>query len=362
MLLPDFAGTIVQPPQSALYSASMPRSKRIPAGKLPPCLLEKLLKSCKVPGSSGVVLGPRYGEDAAVLATSGKFLVAKTDPITFTSDRIGWYAVNINANDLATMGARPRWFLATFLFPEGRTTDAVVEKVFGDTLKACRSLGITLCGGHTEITVGLDRPIVVGHMLGEVEPDKLVRKESQRPGDLVILTKGVAIEGTTILAREKATELRRKIGAKRLKQAQQLLSKPGISVVRDAHLALEHGEVHAMHDPTEGGVLTGLVELARAGRVGMRVWKEKIPVLEETQLLARVLGFDPLGLLASGALLVVAEPHGATRIVNMLRRRRIAAQIIGEVRTPKDGITIVEHGRARPIVLPERDEIARLLE
>ena len=325
-------------------------------------MLQKLLESCAPSVSSGVVLGPRYGEDAAVVKTSGKYLVAKTDPITFTADRIGWYAVNINANDLAILGARPRWFLATFLFPEGRTTDAVVENIFAETLKACRSLGITLCGGHTEITVGLDRPIVVGQMLGEVEPDKLVRKERQRPGDLVLLTKGAAIEGTTILAREKAGWLRGKIAPKSLKQAQQLLLKPGISVVREAQVALANGEVHAMHDPTEGGVLTGLVELARAGRVGMRVWKEKIAVLEETRLLARVLGFDPLGLLASGALLITAESNSAPRIITALRRRRIAAHIIGEVRSPKDGISIVDRGRARPIVLPERDEIARLLE
>src|SRR5579883_1745366 len=122
----------------------MARSTMIPAGKLPPRLLEKLLRSCKVRPSSGVVLGPRYGEDAAVLETSEKYLVAKTDPITFTADRIGWYAVNINANDLATLGARPRWFLATFLFPEGRTTDALVEKVFNETQRACGALGITL--------------------------------------------------------------------------------------------------------------------------------------------------------------------------------------------------------------------------
>jgi hydrogenase expression/formation protein HypE len=339
----------------------MPRSRPLPAGKLPARLLQKLLRSCAAPASSGVILGPRYGEDAAVIEGSGKYLVAKTDPITFTADRIGWYAVNINANDLATLGGRPRWFLATFLFPEGRTTDALVEKVFGETLKACRSLGITLSGGHSEITVGLDRPIVVGQMLGEVEPDKLVRKEQQRPGDLVILTKGVAIEGTAILAREKADSLRGKIAAKHLRLARQLLSRPGISVVRDARVALKHGEVHAMHDPTEGGVATGLVELARAGRVGMRVWKEKIPVLPETRRLARVLGFDPLGLLASGALLIVAERDSAPRIVTALRRHRIAARIIGEVCRPKDGITIVEKGHARPIVLPERDEIARLL-
>ncbi|HET7212482.1 MAG TPA: AIR synthase family protein [Terriglobia bacterium] len=336
--------------------------KLLPAGKLPAHLLEKLLKSCAAPLPSGVVLGPRYGEDAAVIETSGKYLVVKTDPITFTADRIGWYSVNINANDLATMGARPSWFLATFLFPEGRTTEALVKKLFGETLKACRSLGIALCGGHTEITVGLDRPIVVGQMLGEVEPDKLVRKDRQRPGDLVILTKGVAIEGTAILAREKTNWLKGRVAAKHLRRAQGLLQNPGISVVRDARLALEHGEVHAMHDPTEGGVLTGLVELARAGHVGLRVWKEKIPVLVETRMLAQVLKFDPLGLLASGALLITAQRSSAPRIITALRRRNIAAQIIGEVRPAKDGITMVEDGRARPIKIPERDEIARLLE
>jgi hydrogenase maturation factor len=340
----------------------MPRPKLIPAGKLPPRLLEKLLRSCAVPASSGVVLGPRYGEDAAVIETRGKYLVAKTDPITFTADHIGWYAVNINANDLATMGAQPRWFLATFLFPEGRTTEAQVEKVFGEMQKACRSLGITLAGGHTEITLGLRSPIVVGQMLGEVEPGKLIRKESQRQGDLVILTKGVAIEGTTILAYEKAGLLRGKIPASQLRKAQRLLQEPGISVVRDAQVAIEHGEVHAMHDPTEGGVLTGLVEMARAGRVGLRVWKEKIPVLAETRRLAQVLNFDPLSLLASGALLIAAEHSSAPRIINALRRRRIAARIIGEVRPAKDGISVVEHGRAHAIKVPERDEIARLLE
>lgn len=340
----------------------MQRSKPLPAGKLTPRLLKKLLKSCPAPASSGVVIGPRYGEDAAVIETSRQYLVAKTDPITFTADHIGWYAVNVNANDLAAMGARPRWFLATFLFPEGNTTEALVEKVFGEALKACRALGITLCGGHSEITVGLDRPIIVGQMLGQVEPDNLVRKERQRPGDQVILTKGVAIEGTAILAREKEHELRGRIAAKHLKHAQRLLSKPGISVVRDAQLALEHGEVHAMHDPTEGGVLTGLVELARAGRMGLRVWKEKILVLHETQLLARVLGFDPLAMLASGALLIVAEPRSATRIVHALRHRGIAADVIGEICRSKDGITMVENGRARPIRVPDRDEVARLLE
>jgi len=340
----------------------MARSKSLPAGKLPPRLLEALLAACPVPKSSQVVIGPRFGEDAAVIDLGPKYLVAKTDPITFTADRIGWYSTHINANDIATLGARPRWFLATLLLPETQTTPRLARRIFQEALQACRALGVTLCGGHTEITVGLDRPIVVGQMLGEVAKPNLVRKESQRPGDVVILTKGIAIEGTAILAREKERWLAKKLGTAIVRRAQRLLFRPGISVVREALLAARQGEVHAMHDPTEGGLLSGLYEIARAGQVGLRVWKEKVPVLPETRAFSRVLGFDPFGLIASGALLVVASPQTAGRILRALARNKIHAAVIGEVRRESEGMTIVEDQRARPLRPPAPDEIARLLE
>jgi hydrogenase maturation factor len=122
----------------------------LPVGKLPPDVLQGLLRACVPPTSSGVVIGPRYGEDAAVIDIGAKYLVAKTDPITFTEERIGWYAVHINANDIATLGARPRWFLATLLLPEGRATAKLARQIFLDILHACRALGIALCGGHTK--------------------------------------------------------------------------------------------------------------------------------------------------------------------------------------------------------------------
>jgi hydrogenase maturation factor len=325
-------------------------------------LLEALLAACPVPKSSQVVIGPRFGEDAAVIDLGPKYLVAKTDPITFTADRIGWYSTHINANDIATLGARPRWFLATLLLPETQTTPRLARRIFQEALQACRALGVTLCGGHTEITVGLDRPIVVGQMLGEVAKPNLVRKESQRPGDVVILTKGIAIEGTAILAREKERWLAKKLGTAIVRRAQRLLFRPGISVVREALLAARQGEVHAMHDPTEGGLLSGLYEIARAGQVGLRVWKEKVPVLPETRAFSRVLGFDPFGLIASGALLVVASPQTAGRILRALARNKIHAAVIGEVRRESEGMTIVEDQRARPLRPPAPDEIARLLE
>lgn len=340
----------------------MAHAAPLPVGKLPLKILEALLASCPVPKSSRVVLGPRLGEDAAVIDLGAKYLVAKTDPISFTAERLGWYAVNVNANDVATLGARPRWFLATLLLPQSRTTPALARGILRDTVRACRALGVTLCGGHTEITAGLDRPILVGQMLGEVKKSNLLRKDSQQPGDLVILTKGVAIEGSAILARERASALTSKLGAAAVRRARRLLFRPGISVVREAKLAAQSSGVRALHDPTEGGLLAGLYELARAGRVGLRVWKEKVPVLPETRAFSRGLGFDPLALIASGALLVVADPQAAPKLLRALERNRIAAAVIGEVRRESEGIEILEAGRWRPLRVPARDEIARLLE
>jgi len=336
--------------------------KGFPVGKLPPRILQALLAQCRVSRRSRVVLGPRFGEDAAVIDFGAKYLVAKTDPITFTSERLGWYAVNINANDVATLGARPLWFLATLLLPEKATSLPLVRKIFRETLRACRELGVTLCGGHTEITRGIDRPIMIGQMLGEVAKSKLVRKESQQPGDLVLLTRGIAIEGTAILARERRVALARKLPMKTLRHAERLLLRPGISVVRDALLAQRHGEIHAMHDPTEGGLTSGLYELAKAGGVGLRIWKDKVPVLEETRSFSKILGFDPFALIASGALLVVASANSTAKLLRAYTRHGVRAAIIGEVTEAAEGVQMVEKGRASPLRVPSRDEIARLLE
>jgi len=336
--------------------------KGFPVGKLPPRILQALLAQCRVSRRSRVVLGPRFGEDAAVIDLGAKYLVAKTDPITFTSERLGWYAVNINANDVATLGARPLWFLATLLLPEKTTLLPLVRKIFRETLCACRELDVTLCGGHTEITRGIDRPIMIGQMLGEVAKSKLVRKESQQPGDLVLLTRGIAIEGTAILARERRVALARKLPMKTLRHAGRLLLRPGISVVRDALLAQRHGEIHAMHDPTEGGLTSGLYELAKAGGVGLRIWKDKVPVLEETRSFSEILGFDPFALIASGALLVVASANSAPKLLRAYTRRGVRAAIIGEVTEAAEGVQMVEKGRVSPLRVPSRDEIARLLE
>ena len=329
-------------------------------GKLPAALLQKMLARHARPDPR-VLVGPGIGEDAAVIDMGERCLVAKTDPITFASDAIGWYAVHVNANDVACCGARPRWFLATLLLPEGATTPALVEAIFEQMAGACAELDVTLCGGHTEITHGLDRPIVVGQMLGDVSRDDVLSGAGARDGDAIILTKGIALEGTALIAREKPASLDGVMTEADRRRCAGFLRDPGISIVKDAHLALAAGEVHAMHDPTEGGVATGLWELAEAANLGLRVDRHKLPILPECALLCGHLGLDPLGLIASGSLLIAAPGEHAAPIVHRLQRENIAATVIGELVAAAEGRCLRgADGSLEPLPEFPRDELTRL--
>ncbi len=150
-----------------------------------------------------------------------------SDPITFTTDEIGYYGVVVNLNDIATRGAVPRWFLATLLFPEGESLE-LVKNVFAQIHDACRQFGISFIGGHTEITSGIERTILSGHMIGEVQKDRLVVTGGAEVGDLLLLVKGICIEGTSIIAREKETELIAKgISPSLIKKAKSFIFEPG---------------------------------------------------------------------------------------------------------------------------------------
>ena len=308
-----------------------------------------------------VVVGPRVGEDAAVIDLGDRYLVATADPITFATDAPGWYALQVNANDIAVRGGRPRWFLATLLLPEGRTTDETVTGVFAELAEACAELDVTLVGGHTEVTHGLDRPIVAGTMLGEVAKDRLVTTGGARVGDAVVMTKGVPLEGAAIIAREQEAELRaRGVPAAVIRRARGFLRRPGISVRPEAEIACELATVHAMHDPTEGGIATALHELAAAAGVGLRVDRERITVLPEGRALCEAFGLDPLGTIASGALLMTLAPAEAGVVIHALAREAIDCHFIGQVVPPEQGVTFNEGTRQWPLPAFSRDEIARL--
>jgi len=330
----------------------------LPVGKLPADLLARMLGHCR--DDPRVLVRPGIGRDAAALAFGGAVVVVKSDPITFATDQIGWYAVNINANDVACLGAVPRFFLATLLLPEGRADEEMVEAIFADIAASCQQLDVTLCGGHTEVTCGLERPIVVGHMVGEVEPERLVRNERARPGDDLLLTKSIAIEGTALLAREKADELQAHLPSDALERARGFLREPGLSVVPEATALCRAILPHALHDPTEGGLATGLHELADAAGCGLVVELESVPVFPETRMICDHYGLDPLGVIASGSLLIATAPEDTAAALDALEAAGVSARRIGRLVDKREGVTLLtKHGR-EPLPRYDSDEVARL--
>ena len=309
-----------------------------------------------------VVLGPRPGEDAALIDFGDKYLVTTMDPITFATDLIGWYLVQINANDLAVMGATPRWLMATLLIPEDMALQSL-RRIFDQLLEACAALDIALVGGHTEITHGLSRPIAIGAMQGEVAKERVVLTSGAKPGDRIVLTQGIAIEGTAILARE-ASEAPVQAGVREelIESAKSFLNSPGISVVEAARIACDTDCVHAMHDPTEGGLATGLLEMATGANVGLLVEGQRIPILPECHSFCRALGLDPLGLIASGALLMAVEPQHTATLIEALSQQNIAASEIGQVTPPEEGLKLRTVDGVRDLPVFDRDELARFLD
>jgi hydrogenase maturation factor len=332
----------------------------LPVGKLPADLLAQLLKT--IPPDPSVLIGAGIGRDAAAVRAGSSVLVLKTDPITFATDEIGWYVPNVNANDVACMGARPRWMLVTALLPEAGTTAALVSRIFDDLRSACSDIGVSLIGGHTEITSGLTRPILIGLMAGEAEEADLVDPSRAGAGDVIILARGIAIEGTALIARERGEDLSRRFGAPFVDRCRGFLHDPGISVVRAAtalHRALGPA-LHGLHDPTEGGLATGLREIAAANGCGLRVRRDEILIYPETATICAELALDPLGLIASGALVAVVDPAAVSPALDAFQEAGIPAAAIGTLVADPDELVIVESGRERDFPAFAVDEIARL--
>lgn len=330
-------------------------------GKLPSDQLHRLLEQLPSHGSE-VIMGPKIGEDAAIIDYGDKVLVVKTDPITFATDMIGWYAVNINANDIACCGAKPRWFMATLLLPQ-YINESEIQSIFDQMIQAAESLDVTIIGGHTEITDQVSQPIVVGTMLGEAPKSKYVTTSGALPGDSIVLTQALAIEGTAILARESSEALLNKhVPLENIEKCKHLLVNPGISVVKAALLANEHVYIHSMHDPTEGGIATALYELAHAANVGVLIYKHKLPILDETISVCEALCLDPLGLLASGTLLITLAPNHVQKLLEALDSVSVPAYEIGTITSENNGVLMSASGNTSSVPEFQRDELARFFE
>lgn len=330
-------------------------------GKLPGDLLSRLVATYATHNDPSVVVGPGRGHDAAIVQLGGSLLAIKSDPITFASDCAAAYLVDVNANDLACLGATPRWLLVTALLPAGATTVDMVETQFRELSTICAARGISLVGGHTEITPAVNWPVLIGALFGEVESDRLLRPGGSQPGDRLLVTKSLAIEGTALLARELGDRLSTKIGREIVARAAALLTDPGISVVRDATVLLSHGGVTALHDPTEGGLATGAREIADAAGLGVILYDDSVPILAETTAITAALNLDPLGLVASGSLLATSAPGHSQALIAAGNAAGLLVTDIGEITADPNAYLRHRDGRMSPLPEFSSDEVTRVL-
>lgn len=303
--------------------------QNLPLGKLPAPLLAQLLEATPIRDSQ-VLMGPGVGLDCAIVEFGEKLLVLKSDPITFSTDEIGWYLVQINANDIATTGGQPRWLLVTLLLPDGKTTEESAAEIFRQVVEAADQIGVTVIGGHTEITYDLNRPLAIGTLIGEVERSNLITPRGAIPGHRLLFTKGMAIETTAIAAREFSDRLAPFLDEKELSIAADYLRNPGISVLPEAQVAIGAGKVSAMHDPTEGGLATALWELAEACGHSLVVDRASIPISALSKKICQALGIDPIATISSGSLLLTAPLPDSDRISRALLDAGIQCTEIGQ--------------------------------
>ena len=332
--------------------------RKLPTGKIPKELLEKYVFTCLGVPNERLLKGPLIGEDAAVIDLGDKVLIAKANPITGAEEKIGWLAVHINANDVAARGADPIWYLSIVLLPEG-SDESLLETIMKEQHEACSKLGICIVGGHTEVAPNLGRPIVSGFMLGEAKKEDYVVTGGAKVGDHIVLTKGVGIEGTGILAADLREKLLGKVSEEILSSAVKMLDM--ISVIPEAKMAIEVGGVHSMHTPTEGGVLNGLLEISEASGNGFKLYADELLIHEETRQICGALGVDPLRLLSSGSLLIVVDPKKSSELVSSLASISIPANVIGEI-TSRTRVIVGLDNSESVVENVGQDELFRVLD
>jgi len=326
-------------------------------GKAPPDVLAQVL-SIDRGECEELVVPPAPGEDAAVLRLPGGLVAVTCDPVTFPTPRPGRSAVCVNANDVAAMGARPRYCTVTVLLPPG-TPEGALMGLMQDFVGTARAYGVVLVGGHTEVTDAVRRPVLSVTMLGTLVRAEPLRTGGARAGDALLQVGPLAVEGTAILAAAHAGRLRAALGAGVVEAGLRLMDAPGICVVEPAMLLASWPDVHALHDPTEGGLATGVMEMALASGLGVCVSEAALLRQPETMAICRCLGYDPLGLISSGCLLAAVAPASVDAVLDALRRAGQPAARVGEFTQNTARMLVRAHGTAEPMPVFAVDELAR---
>lgn len=327
-------------------------------GKVPPEILQKLVFTHLGRPDPDLLLGPGIGQDASVIRIGESIIIASTDPITGSIEDIGWLALHINANDIATFGVRPRWFLTSIMLPPGSGADEV-GRIMEQIDEAASELDISVAGGHTEITEGLERPIIAGFMIGIVKDGRYITSEGARPGDAILMTKTVAIEGTAIICAEGGDYLKSHLGEELVNEGKDLRCQ--LSVVKDGLTAFSTGHLTAMHDPTEGGLAGGVHEICDASNVGFEIVEENLAFHKSTIAVCDFLEIDPLQLISSGCMIMTCPSDTAETVLEALDAKGIQAAVIGRIVRDSSERNIRRPSGTQRLARPETDALWKAL-
>lgn len=324
-------------------------------GKLPNDVLEKLVINNIKNKRKDVILRAGIGEDCSVLDFGKYGCVISTDPITGAVNNLGNLAIHISCNDVASNGAEPIGITLTILAPEN-TTKEQIEEVMKDASKASKEINVEIIGGHTEITNAVNKMVISTTVIGKQLKEKILNIDDIKVGDKILMTKTAGLEGTAIIADDLKEKVESNLKKELYNEAKDMIN--NISVVKEGIICGNIG-ISYMHDVTEGGILGALWETAKATKKGIKVYKKYIPVANSTKEICKLFNIDPLKLISSGSMIIIANDENIKNITKALKENNIKVSIIGEI--TKEDILIENDGKIKTIKPPESDELYKVI-
>lgn len=324
-------------------------------GKIPGEILENLILNKINYKRDDVLVHAGMGEDTAVVDLGGELLVISSDPITGASKNAGYLAVHVACNDIVTTGAEPVGIQLVLFLPEG-IEEQEIENLMAEINETAASINVEVLGGHTEILSAVNKVIISVTAVGKVAKDLYLPSSNAQAGDDLVLTKGLGIEGTFILANDYETLLLEKgVSKETIIAAKKYKNK--ISILEEGLLAARMG-AHAMHDVTEGGLYGALDELSMASGLGFELNIENLPISKESKEITEALLIDPAGLISSGSMLI-AIPD-SKELLNELEKLGIKAAKIGVI--IEKGKYFLSKDKKEKFRWSKKDELWRLME
>ena len=310
----------------------------LPIGKIPNDILKKVVFKYLGVENKKIIDGAHIAGDTAIVDfDSDKYLAIKTDPITGAIKNIGKHSIIINSNDMAARGAIPKYFLATILLPPKSTVDDL-ETICKDMNEAAIEYNISIIGGHSEVSPTVNNPVVVGLMIGEINRDNLLLAKNIEVGDKIILIKSVGIEGCSIIGHDHYKLINNSFSEKIIFEAKNLINE--ISILKESLLIRKMKGIKFMHDPTEGGLIGGLIEICDLINKGFTIYEKEIIIYNCVRIICKRLKINPLRLLSSGALIVICNPENSKEIINKINKSGIEAKDIGEITVSSNNLVL----------------------